>query len=190
MENPELITIRERFQRDFAMNASDAALTSANRWLAAYTEDCLRQAAALGLGSKPVINLISGEFLARLNGAGIAPEQIMDKAIKPGALAKIAWLVFSGKVSASAAKTLFEKAWKTGGEPEALLKELGLAQVSDAALLETWAREAIGAHPEAAEDFRKGSAKALGPIVGTMLKRSKGQANPQLAGEVLKKLLS
>lgn len=183
--------MRARFRRDFALSAYDSGVAAATRELAAYTEACMRYAAQIGLaGSKPVMNLISGEFLARLNEYKIAPKDIASKAISPEALAKTAALLSSGKVSASAAKTLFARAWETGKDPEALLEELGLAQISDAARLEAWAREAIAAHPKAAEDFKSGNEKALGPIIGALMKNSKGGANPRLAGEIIKKLLS
>ncbi len=181
--------VRARFQRDFALSAYDAGVAASGRELAAYSEACMRLAADSGLGAKPVINLIGGEFLARLNERKIAPPDIAAKAISPAALVKTAALVSAGKISASAAKTLFTKAWDTGKDPEALLNELGLAQVSDSAQIETWAKEAIAAHPKAAEDFRAGNEKAIGPIVGVLMKKSKGRANPQLAGEIVKKLL-
>lgn len=185
-----LASARERFRRDFALNEHEAGLVSSSRELASYAEACMRVAATLGLGAKPVMNLLGGEFMAGLNERGIAPKDIADRAIKPEALAKTAALISSGKVSASAGKTLFVKAWDTGRPPEILLEELGLAQVSDPDRLELWAKEAIAASPKAADDFRAGNGKALGPILAELMKRSEGRANPRLSGEMIRKLLS
>lgn len=179
-----------RFRRDFALNAEEAALAASSRELAEYTEACLREAARLGLGAKPVITLIAGEFLALLKARRIPLAELAAKAIAPAALAGTAALVSSGRLSASAAKTVFAGAWDTGRAPEALLEELGLAQVSDPALLEAWAREAIAERPQAAAALRLGREKAIGPLVGLLLKKSGGKANPRLAGEMIRKLLS
>ena len=117
-------------------------------------------------------------------------EDYLSKTILPVNMVKLAALVAAGRLSASAAKTVFAASWETGKDPVILLDELGLAQINDAAQIETWAKEAIAANPGAAGDFKKGNEKALGPIVGMMMKRSRGKANPRLANEMLKKLLS
>ncbi|OGR42988.1 MAG: glutaminyl-tRNA synthase (glutamine-hydrolyzing) subunit B [Elusimicrobia bacterium GWA2_61_42] len=180
---------RARFIRDFALNAYEAGVVASTRELAAYAEACMRHAATIGLGSKPIMNLLGGEFLARVNENRIAPKDLAEKAIRPELLVKTAALASSGKVSASAAKTLFARAWETGRDPQALLEELGLAQVSDPAQLEAWAREAIAARPKAAQDLKAGNERALGPLVGLLMEKSAGKANPRAAGEVIRKIL-
>ena len=186
----EFEEIRDRFMRDFAMNAHDAGVTASSPELAAYAEACMREAARTGGGSKPVINLIAGEYLARVRELKIPLTELATKTIAPQALVKIAALAVAGKVSAPSAKTLFNAAWDTGKDPDTLLNALGLAQVSDPAQIEAWAKEAIAAQPKAAEALKSGNEKALGPLVGLLLKTSGGKANPKLAGEIIKKLLS
>jgi aspartyl-tRNA(Asn)/glutamyl-tRNA(Gln) amidotransferase subunit B len=181
---------RERFRRDFAMNAAEAGAVSASRELAAYAEACMRVAATLGLGAKPVMRILGGEFLARLNELKIPHAEIAEKAIKPEALARIAALAAAGKVSASAEKVIFAKAWETGRAPEELLKELGLAQVSDPERLKVWAGAAIAEEPEAAQAIRNGNDRAMGPLVAALMRKSGGSANPRLAAETIKELLS
>ncbi len=77
----------------------------------------------------------------------------------------------------------------TGKDPEAIIKEKGLAQISDSGALEASAREIIEANPKEAADFKAGKTKVLGFFVGQLMKKTKGQANPQLANEIFQKLL-
>ena len=181
---------KARFMKDFALNDYDAGVLTSARCLSAYFEACMKEAPAVKADAKAVANLIAGEFFARVNELKISPENYLSKTILPVNMVKLAALVAAGRLSASAAKTVFAASWETGKDPVILLDELGLAQINDAAQIETWAKEAIAANPGAAGDFKKGNEKALGPIVGMMMKRSRGKANPRLANEMLKKLLS
>ena len=77
----------------------------------------------------------------------------------------------------------------TGKDPEAIIKEKGLVQISDTGALEAVAQEIIDANPKEAADYRAGKTKVLGFFVGQLMKKTKGQANPQLANEIFRKLL-
>ncbi|HAF96254.1 MAG: glutaminyl-tRNA synthase (glutamine-hydrolyzing) subunit B [Elusimicrobia bacterium GWC2_51_8] len=183
---------KTRFMKDFGLNNYDAGVLTSDRCLSAYFEACMKEAppsAAEG-EAKAVANLITGEFFARANELKVNPEDYLSKTISPVSLVKLAALTSAGKLSASAAKTVFAGSWGTGKTPEALMGELGLAQVSDSVQIEAWAREAIAANPDAAKDFKNGNEKALGPIVGMVMKKSGGKANPRLANEAIKKILA
>ena len=180
---------KARFARDFALNGRDAETLTSNRHLSGYFEACMKAAAAEKAEAKTVANLITGEFFARANELKITPENYLLKAISPLNLVKLAALSDAGRVSATAAKAVFAASWETGKDPAILLVELGLERVDNAARIEAWAREAIAANPGAAEDFKNGNDRALGPIVGMIISKSGGKANPRLAGEIIKKLL-
>lgn len=185
---------KDRFKTEYGLSSYDAGVMTGGKGLSAYFSACMAAVRTfkLNVPAKSVLNLVSSEFLARLNGLKKDPATLDpgDKElISPENLARIAALTAAGKLSASAAKTVFAKAWETGKDPETLVGELGLAQVSDEGLIKEWAREAIAANPKAAEDFRKGNEKALGPIVGVIMKRSKGTANPAAANAAIKDLL-
>ena len=94
-----------------------------------------------------------------------------------------------GTISGNLAKTVFEEMVATGKDPEAIIKEKGLVQISDSGALEAIAQEIIDANPKEAADFRAGKTKVLGFFVGQLMKKTKGQANPQLANEIFQKLL-
>ena len=182
---------KARFMNDFSLNDYDAGVLTSDRCLSAYFEACMKAAppSAAEVEAKAVANLIAGEFFARANELKTDPEDYLLKTISPVNLVALAALTAAGRLSASAAKTVFARSWETGKDPEILMGELGLAQVNDAAQTEAWAKEAITANPAAANDFKNGNEKALGPIVGMMMKKSLGKANPKLAGEIIKKLL-
>jgi aspartyl-tRNA(Asn)/glutamyl-tRNA(Gln) amidotransferase subunit B len=99
-------------------------------------------------------------------------------------------LVDQGAISGKLAKAVFEDMVATGKEPEAIIKEKGLAQISDSGALEALAQEIITANPKEAAAFRAGKTKVLGFFVGQLMQRTKGQANPQLANEIFRKLLA
>ena len=79
--------------------------------------------------------------------------------------------------------------WPPADDPEAIIKEKGLVQISDTGALEAIAQEIIDANPKEAADFKAGKTKVLGFFVGQLMKKTKGQANPQLANEIFQKLL-
>ena len=185
---------KDRFKTEYGLSSYDAGVVTGGKGLSAYFEACMAAIKTNGLAvpAKNVLNLLTSEFLARLNGLkkdSVTLDPGDKELISPANLAKVAALTAAGKLSASAAKTVFAKAWETGKDPETLVSELGLAQVSDTGQIREWAREAIAANPKAAEDFKKGNEKALGPLVGVIMKKSKGTANPAAANAVIKELL-
>jgi aspartyl-tRNA(Asn)/glutamyl-tRNA(Gln) amidotransferase subunit B len=97
--------------------------------------------------------------------------------------------VDQGAISGKIAKTVFEQMVATGQDPETIIKEKGLAQISDTGALEAIAREILDAHPKEVADYKAGKTKVLGFFVGQLMRRTKGQAHPQLANEIFKKLL-
>jgi len=194
-EMGELPKAREnRFKTEYGLSSYDAGVITGGKGLSDYFEACMTAAKDLksGAPAKAVLNLLAGEFLARLNSLKKDPAALnpaYKELISPANLAKVAALTASGELSASAAKTVFAGSWETGRDPDALITELGLVQVSDESRLKEWAKEAIAAHPKAAEDFKRGNGKALGPIVGCLMKKSKGTANPAAANAAVKELL-
>ena len=87
------------------------------------------------------------------------------------------------------AKEVLKEMVATGKDPETIIKEKGLAQISDTGALEAAAQEIINANPKEAADYRAGKTKVMGFFVGQLMKKTKGQANPQLANEIFQRLL-
>ncbi len=109
--------------------------------------------------------------------------------ITPGTSGTLLTLVEKGAISRNQAKEVLREVVATGKDPEAIIKEKGLVQITDTGALQTAAQEIIAAHPKEAADYKAGKAKVMGFFVGQLMKKTKGQANPQLANEVFQKLL-
>jgi aspartyl-tRNA(Asn)/glutamyl-tRNA(Gln) amidotransferase subunit B len=99
-------------------------------------------------------------------------------------------LIVDGTISSAGAKTALQAAFESGGPIEAIVEARGLRQVSDASALEGVVEEVIAENPGPAEQFRKGKEGALNALVGQVMKKTKGSANPALAGELLRRRLS
>jgi aspartyl-tRNA(Asn)/glutamyl-tRNA(Gln) amidotransferase subunit B len=181
---PELPAAKlERFQSEYGLPEYDAEVLTADKALADYFEAAVKEFPK----PKQVSNWIMGELMRELKKeeAGIASCRVTPKA-----LGRLLALVEKGAISGKIAKTVFEEMVVTGAEPEAVIQEKGLAQISDAGALEAAAREIIAANPKEAAEYRAGKTKLMGFFVGQLMKKTKGQANPQLANEIFQRLLA
>ncbi len=109
--------------------------------------------------------------------------------ITPATSGTLLTLVEKGTISRNQAKEVLKEVVATGKDPETIIKEKGLVQISDTGALETAAQEIINANPKEAADYRGGKTKVMGFFVGQLMKKTKGQANPQLANEIFQRLL-
>ena len=181
---PELPATRsERFQQELGLPLYDAEVLTNDKALADYFEECLQEFPQ----PKQVSNWIMSEVMRELKkeDAGIAALKV-----SPRDLGRLLALVDQGTISGKIAKTVFEEMIRTGQDPEKVIQEKGLVQISDAGELEAQAREILAAHPKEVAEYQAGKTKVLGFFVGQLMRRTKGQANPQLANEVFRKLLS
>lgn len=181
---PELPATRsERFQQELGLPLYDAEVLTNDKALADYFEECLQEFPQ----PKQVSNWIMSEVMRELKkeDAGIAALKV-----SPRDLGRLLALVDQGTISGKIAKTVFEEMIRTGRDPEKVIQEKGLVQISDAGELEAQAREILAAHPKEVAEYQAGKTKVLGFFVGQLMRRTKGQANPQLANEVFRKLLS
>lgn len=181
---PELPAARAaRFVRDLGLPEYDAEVLTGDKALADYFEACLKEFPQ----PKKVANWIMSELMREVKKeeAGLAAVQVT-----PENLGRLLALVDRGDISGKIAKTVFDEMIATGKGPDTVIKEKGLAQISDTGALEAQVREIIAAHPKEAADYRAGKTKVLGFFVGQLMKKTKGQANPQLANEIFQRLLS
>jgi aspartyl-tRNA(Asn)/glutamyl-tRNA(Gln) amidotransferase subunit B len=182
-ELPELPKARlQRFQADYDLPEYDAEVLTSDKALADYFEATVTEFPR----PKQVSNWIMVELLRELKKteAGIASCRVT-----PGALAKLLALVEKGTISGKLAKTVFEDMVATGHDPEAIVKEKGLTQISDTGALEAAAQEILNAHPQEVANYKAGKTKVMGFFVGQLMKKTKGQANPQVANEIFQRLL-
>ena len=122
------------------------------------------------------------ELLRELNQA---QKTILDSPIRPAQLGKMILLIDAGTISGKIAKTVFQEMWQSSKDPEAIIKEKGLVQISDTSAIEKIIDEVLAANQSQVADYRGGRTKLFGFFVGAVMKASKGQANPDLVNKIL-----
>jgi len=176
---PELPAARRvRWVGSFKLSAAEAEVLSATVELAAYFEAVV---AACGDG-KAAANWIMGEVLAALNESGSALAQFP---IAPARLAALIALVKGGQLSSTAAKTVFATMRTDPAAPDAIAQRDGLLQVGDDSALAQWIDEVWAEHPAEAARFAAGEQKLQGVLVGFLMKKSKGRADPKKLNQLL-----
>jgi len=185
-EMPELPWEKlERFERELGLGEYDARLLCADRALAEYFE---RTVAALARpDAKLAANWIISELTGALNRAGLAPG---EAPVPPERLAELLERISDETVSGRIAKEVFEAMWAGEGSADALIEARGLRQVSDTGELERLVEAVIAENPEQVEQLRAGKGKLLGYLVGQVMKKSAGKANPKAVNELIRGKLS
>jgi len=179
---PELPDKRRlRFVRDFELSDYDAEILTASRELADYFEEAYR---AFG-NAKKLANFIGTELLR-----DYGPERIAACPVQPAHLARLLMMIDEGKISGKIAKTVFAEMLATGHDPEQIVQDKGLTQMSDEGALVALVREIISANPEQLQQYREGKTKVIGFFVGQLMQKTKGQANPQLANQLFQQELN
>jgi aspartyl-tRNA(Asn)/glutamyl-tRNA(Gln) amidotransferase subunit B len=183
---PELPNQKKiRFMEAYKLSAYDSAVLVADRSLATYFEKAVSRTGEEA--AKPVSNWITTELLGRLNAAS---KEITDSPVSPEHLAELVVLVQKGTISGKTAKDVFAEMFETRQAPEAIVKAKGLLQVGDESAIGKWCDEAITEMPKAVEEFKGGKERAIGSLVGLVMKKSQGKANPQLVNQILQKKLA
>lgn len=181
---PELPDAKKaRIMKEQGLSEYDAGVITSSRALAEFYDQTVK----IFNDSKAVSNWIMGEFMKLLNAEGI---EINESKVTPELLAKLLGLVKDGTISGKIAKTVFEEMFTSGKDPEVVVKEKGLVQISDESQLVSIIEEAINNNPKSVEDFKAGKGKAIGFLVGQVMKATKGQANPGVVNKLLKEKLS
>lgn len=181
---PEMAAERAaRLARQYDLPEADALQLTTSRATADLFEDA---AALLPAGKREAAKWILGEFQRLLNECAIEAEE--QTTVKPNGLAALIGMVESGGLSSTAAKTVFDRYFRTGEDIAALVSSMGLQQVSDRATLEPIALRAIAANPLAVADYKRGKTQALGRVVGAVMKDMRS-ANPALVGDLLRELI-
>ena len=182
-ELPELpIKRKHRYISELGLPEYDSSLLTADKSIADWFESVLSYTKNI----KAVSNFIMGEIMRLLSEKGISIENCL---ILPETLAEIIKLVDTGVISNGAAKQIIEIIFDNGGNPEEIIEEHGLAQVSDDSELENWANIAIKENPKPAEEYKSGNAASINYLMGQVMKMSKGKANPGAVMKILKQIL-
>lgn len=174
-----------RFIKDYQLSDEEAGTLTEFRELADYFEK-----AALAAGNKNAKKVSAFMLTVLLRELNARAMPVRECKISAENLGKLVDLVEAGVISNNLAKTeIFQAMWDTGNDPEVIIREKGHTQVSDTALLEEVAQKVISANVEVVESYKKGKMQAIGVLVGKIMQETKGQANPKVVNEVLRKLL-
>lgn len=173
---------RKRLEEDYKLSSYDATILTSSRSTAEYFDEAVH----CGADAKLVANWIMSDLAKKLN----AEEKTIDESpIQPKRLAEMILLITKGTISSKIAKEVFEIIWQENKSPEEIVKEKGLVQITDTSQLEAIIQKVIAANPKPVEDFRAGNKKAIGALVGQVMKQTKGKANPQMVNKLLNQAL-
>ena len=172
---------RVRFVKDLGITEYDARILCENREVAEFFEK-----AAQGRDAKKVANWMMGDFFAMLNKNAL---KVSESPISPENLGKLVDLITQGVISGKIAKDVFEIMSETGENPEKIVEEKGLKQVTDTKLIEDLADKLIAENPENVAAYRSGRNNLLGWFVGQVIKQTQGKANPSVVNQILRSRL-
>ncbi|MEW6526546.1 MAG: Asp-tRNA(Asn)/Glu-tRNA(Gln) amidotransferase subunit GatB [Spirochaetota bacterium] len=173
---------RIRFMQQYGLPEYDAQVLTTTKQLASYYESVV----ADGVQPKKASNWIMSEVLAKIDD----PETIDSFIVKPKDLAILLKRIDDATISGKIAKTVFEEMLETGKNPDTIINEKGLRQVTDTGAIESIIDEVLKNNPKSVEDYKSGKDKALKFLIGQVMKESKGKANPQMVNDILIKKLS
>ncbi|GAE28177.1 aspartyl-tRNA(Asn) amidotransferase subunit B [Halalkalibacter wakoensis JCM 9140] len=178
-EIPELPDARKkRYVEELGLPAYDATVLTLTKEMADFFEETVKQ----GAGAKQASNWLMGEVSAYLNAE---QKEFEEVALTSEGLAKMIQLIEKGTISSKIAKTVFKELIESGGDPEQIVKDKGLVQISDEGELLKMVTEVLDNNPQSVDDFKNGKEKAIGFLVGQIMKASKGKANPPMVNKLL-----
>jgi len=173
---------KNRFIKNYLLSNYDAAIMTSDKNTADYFEKC----SALYKNPKTITNWIMGDISAYMKDNNIL---IKDLNLKPEHLSSMLKMIDNSVITGKIAKTLLIEVIQTGKDPEALVKEKGLEQISDIGLIEAEIGGVIAENPKSVEDFKNGKDNAIMFLVGKVMQKTKGKANPNKVNEMLREKL-
>ena len=181
---PEMpIEKRARFVSEYGLSEKDASIIISSKTLAKFYEEVV----GLGGNRKTVSNYILGDLLRMLNANNMEPEDIK---ISPKNFVSLLKIIESGKISNTAGKEVFKEMFETDKDPEIIIEEKGLSQISCSDEIEKLVDKVLSDNPKSIEDFKAGKTQAVGYLMGQVMKASKGKANPPVAKQMIEEKLS
>ncbi|ERN51386.1 Asp-tRNA(Asn)/Glu-tRNA(Gln) amidotransferase subunit GatB [Alkalihalophilus marmarensis] len=178
-EIPELPDARKkRYVEELGLPEYDAGVLTVTKEMADFFEATVEQ----GGDAKLASNWLMGSVNEYLNAE---QKELGDVALTPEGLAKMIQLIEKGTISSKIAKKVFKDLIEKGGDPEQIVKDKGLVQISDEGELLKMVTEVLDNNDQSVEDFKNGKERAIGFLVGQIMKASKGKANPQMVNKIL-----
>jgi len=176
---PELPDARQaRYVAEMGLPAYDAGVLTLSKEMADFFEGTVSEGADAKLAS----NWLMGEVSAYLNAE---QKELHDTALTPAGLASMIKLISDGTISSKIAKKVFKELIENGGDAKKIVEEKGLVQISDAGALVPMITEILDNNEQSIIDFKNGKDRAIGFLVGQIMKATRGKANPQMVNKIL-----
>ena len=183
-ELPELPDARRaRLEKEYGLSDYDAGIITSSRAMAEYFDAVV----ATGADPKLAANWIMGDLAKNLNEDGI---DIAKSPVSAERLGKMIGLIMKDTISGKIAKKVFKEMWTNVDDPEKIVKDKGLVQITDTGAIEAAVDAAIAANPKAVAEYKGGKKKAIGALVGQVMKATRGKANPQMVNKMLAEKLA
>ncbi|MEC0370823.1 Asp-tRNA(Asn)/Glu-tRNA(Gln) amidotransferase subunit GatB [Paenibacillus chibensis] len=181
---PELPDARkERYTTEYGLPSYDAEVITSSKPIADLFEDSLKYTK----DAKSVSNWIMGELLGYLNSSNL---EFSEVKLTGHGLGEMIGLIEKGTISTKIAKTVFKEMLESGKLPQQIVEEKGLVQISDEGAIKSIVEQVVAANPQSVEDYRAGKQKAIGFLVGQVMKESRGKANPAIVNKLLEEVLA
>ncbi|MGE6231110.1 Asp-tRNA(Asn)/Glu-tRNA(Gln) amidotransferase subunit GatB [Paenibacillus chitinolyticus] len=176
---PELPDARKaRYVSEYGLPSYDAEVITASMKMADFFEESLKYTS----DAKAVSNWIMGDLLGYLNAGGLDFDEIR---ITGQGLGEMIGLIEKGTISNKIAKTVFKEMIESGKAPQQIVEEKGLVQISDEGAIKSVVEQVVAGNPQSVADYKAGKEKAVGFLVGQVMKETKGKANPGLVNKLI-----
>lgn len=176
--SPELAESKLIRYKELGLSDYDASILISDKDISVYYDEALKT----GASYKLVANWVIGDVQAILNKQNISIKQFR---ISPTRLGELIKIVESGKISNKQARDVFNKMLESDDDINKIIDSLGASQISDTSLIESLVKEVIDANPQSVVDYKNGKDRAVGFLVGQVMKKSQGKANPALTNKMI-----
>jgi len=177
---PELPSLKaKRYRDEYGLAENDIDFLISSRQISDYFESCVARYKG---DAKAVANWLMGDFSALLNKEG---KNIKESKVTPAMLCSMIEMINSGKISTKIAKSVFKEMFYEGVEPAEIIRQRGLEQISDEKVLEKIIDKIIEKNPGPVQQLKDGKKKAIGFLIGQVMKQTGGKANPKLVNQII-----
>ncbi|MCD7840207.1 MAG: Asp-tRNA(Asn)/Glu-tRNA(Gln) amidotransferase subunit GatB [Erysipelotrichaceae bacterium] len=171
-----------KYINEYGIPATDAHILVNSKEMSDFFEETILYCKEYKL----VCNWLLGDVSAYLNKVNMT---INETKLTPRNLGKIISLIQEGIISSKQAKKVFEELMNSGKDPEVIIEEKGMKQISDTVVLTSIINDVLNQNEQSINDYKNGKDRAVGFLIGQIMKKTKGQANPKIANQLLIKLL-
>ncbi len=176
---PEMPDVKKaRYMGDLGLGDYEAGIIVGNKSMARFFDSCI----ALGGDAKQTANWLQGDIMKYVKDNDISFD---DLPFTPESLNSLGKMTTDGTISITAAKKVLSRMFESSDSPSKIVDELGLAQISDTSAIEAMVNSVLDANPQSFEDYKNGKTRALGFLVGMVMKESKGKGNPQIINKMI-----